>query len=296
MKLFKLSAIALALVSASAFAAPSVDANLELDNQFHNNGGGATQSGRVELNIGQKFGTDAFVQGKASFLAKRNGAAATDDMWIKFGTSTASIQLGAFEAADLFPLGNDTQLKTADGAGYRASALRGRNVSGNANNNALHAAVGFNLSPAISAELGLIETKTGYKGIRPTIKTSLGMFSVGAGFEMIKDNMGGSDTGFGLTAGFKLAGGDINANFAKLDAAKSIGLNGTFGPLGLGYVQDKGTVGGTSAGSVKTLYAAYKMSLMGIPGAFVTPAVSTSKATGVSGSVNGLNVRFNYGF
>ena len=56
-----------ALISAPAFAAVGFDANVELDTKYQNNGRGASQSGRVELNAFSK--TDkggGFVAGRAS--------------------------------------------------------------------------------------------------------------------------------------------------------------------------------------------------------------------------------------
>jgi hypothetical protein len=85
---------------------------------------------------------------------------------------------------------------------------------------------------------------------------------------------------------------NINANVAKnsdLDAS-SFGLNATIGAAGVGMVQDK-----KDENKVTTYYAAYTFPLMGVKGASITPAFSSSKATGVD-NLNAFKVRLNYAF
>jgi hypothetical protein len=55
-------------------------------------------------------------------------------------------------------------------------------------------------------------------------------------------------------------------------------------------VQDK-----TGANKATTYYAAYSFPLLGVKGATITPALSTSKATGVD-NLNAFKVRLNYAF
>jgi Porin-like glycoporin RafY len=313
MKLFKLSAIATALIAATAAqAATNVNTNVEIDNVAITDQG-LTQYGRIEFNLDSKQGKDNFVSGKGSLIGNRAGGVSIDDMWIQFGNSMANAKLGRFQAQNLFPLtdsptiiaNSDTGIIVAKIAGaatgYQADVLRGRDTSGSSN--PFHATVGLNLTPNLTAEIGLLEHKLNttnqVKGFRPAITATYDNFKLGAGVEAITYNNAANvrttSTGLGLTAGFKIAGASINANYASIKIVNiqnsSIGLNGTFGSAGVGFVQDK-TDGMTS---VSTAYAAYTMPLFGIAGASVTPIVSTSKATGFS-NVNGLNVRLRYEF
>lgn len=79
-------AAAVLAVGSSAFAAPNFDANIEFDNTYRSGSAvkavekGLGQSGRVELNASGKAGTNMFVAARASFLAKKDGTAVTDDM------------------------------------------------------------------------------------------------------------------------------------------------------------------------------------------------------------------------
>ena len=64
-----------------------------------------------------------------------------------------------------------------------------------------------------------------------------------------------------------------------------------YGAAGVGYVQDK-----TAATTVDTFYAAYSFPLLGVKGASITPAISTSSGgTGVA-DTTALRVRLNYQF
>ena len=118
------AAAAVLALGSSAFAV-TFDANLELDNTYRNGSyvgtadQGLSQGGRVEMNAAGKAGANLFVAGRASFLAKKDGTAGTDDMWVQFGSATSALKLGRFEAADLFPLVGDTLINHA-GAVYVA--------------------------------------------------------------------------------------------------------------------------------------------------------------------------------
>jgi hypothetical protein len=313
MKLFKLTAIATALIAASAAqAATNVSTNIEMNNLWVTDLG-LTQTGRVEVNLDSKQGKDYTVSAKASLIAKHNGVAATDDMWIQLGNASGALKLGLFEAANLFPLsandkgagfgGENVLYKAAGANGYYANALRGRDVAG-AMSNSFHGALTGNFGP-VGVELGLVESKNkasfdNVKGVRPVLTGELGMFKISAGVEATKSFNGTtlvttSTNGFGITGGFKLAEGQFNVNYASVKSGtvknNSFGLNGTFGPLVAGVVADKQT----SKPTATTVYASYTMSLFGIPGASVTPALSYSKASGVD-AVTAANVRLNYAF
>ncbi len=293
-RFIKLSAVMAAIIAAPAFAAPCIDANLELDNKAQGQGRGMSQGGRVEANISGKAGDDnGFVAGRASLLLKSDGTAGTDDMWGQIGTKTAAVKFGRFEAADLFPMGKDVYVDDAGGAGgYRANKLRGR-----FDGNPAHFALTVNAGPA-AFELGVAESKaTGeVKGVRPAVTFAAGPATVKLGLEESQTVGGSKYSGFGATVNLGLGGASVNVNAAsgkdKTSNVKSssFGVNATFGAAGVGYVSDK-TDG---APTESTIYAAYSIPLWNT-GATLTPAISSSRATGLQ-SKSGVAVRVNYAF
>ena len=161
-----------ALFATPAFAAASFDANIELDTDYRNAGRGAAQGGRVELNAAGKAGTDGFVAGRASFLAKKDSTTAVDDMWVQFGNASGDIKLGRFEAADLFPLGKDVMVEDNDkldaADGFRANKFRGRTSSA-------HAALNLNVGGGLGFELGVMADKKN-TGVRPVVSFGMSGF------------------------------------------------------------------------------------------------------------------------
>jgi hypothetical protein len=244
---------------------------------------------------------DKFVRAKGTLIVplsknSTDDEVTVDDAWIQFGNKSVDLKLGRQEAADLFPLGKDVVVAAAlADHGYRANSLRGRFKDG-----AIHFVAGFNAAPGLRAELGVVSNKNGSnaieQGLRPTIVYSAGALTLRAGYESFKNqNAAGSTTGYGLSAGFALSkDSSMNANYAKSsDLNKSsFGLNATFGPAGVGYIQDKN---GTTNTKVNTVYAAYSFPLMGIKGATITPAISHSTGTGVE-NLTAVRVRLNYAF
>jgi hypothetical protein len=129
-------ATALTAMASSAVAALTFDTNIGLDGIYNSGSGlasttlgavqiGMDQTGRLELNIAQKAGSEYFVAGRATLLAQKNGIASNDDLWAQLGTNVASIKLGRFEATDLFPVPQDTVVNHA-GTVYLANLLHGR--------------------------------------------------------------------------------------------------------------------------------------------------------------------------
>jgi hypothetical protein len=305
----KLSALALTSALGAGAHAAEFNANIEFDNTYLNQDRGLSQGGRVELNALGKFSKDRFVSAKASYLAKRDGTTAVDDMWVQAGSSTADVKLGRFEAADLFPIPRDALVLYANGDGqsfvYRSNALRGR--FGNANNGQgyFHGAATLNMGGSLSFELGVVETKAvDTKGLRPVLTYASGPVTVKLGAEAIKwAGTGRSETGVGLSGAYDISGvKPILSVAAAKDGAgrkmQSYGLivDTSFG-LTVGYIH------GTTempAGDYKTetFYAAYTMPLFDITGASITLAASTSKAGGlnVSRDESGAKVRINYAF
>lgn len=308
-RFFKLSAVVAAVVvAAPAFAAASMDANLELDTKYGNKSSsvqdGVSQSGRVEFNVaGKAGGANGFVAGRASLLLQKTGGAATDDMWGQIGTSFADVKFGRFEAVELFAVGKDVYVEDDNGLNHaRTNELRGRFGS-----NPAHLALTVNAAPGVSFELGMVETKAigEIKGVRPNVTFAAGPLSVKLGLESGKFNVvtGAPSvkfTGYGGVVSMPLAGGSVNLNFAqrtdKVAGAAdvkhtAVGVMGIFGPAGVAFIADKD-------GDVKqnTLYAAYSLPLFAT-GATITPAFSYSKSKqDVDGTATGVAVRVNYAF
>jgi hypothetical protein len=293
-------------VSGSAIAAVAMDANIELDNT-HRSGSavaagdkGLSQSGRVELNASGKAGTKMFVAGKAAFLAKKDGGVAADDMWIQVGSAGGDIKLGRFEAADLFPIAQDTVVNHA-GNVYGTNALRGRKDMSQ-----FHAAGTLNLGSGLALELGVVENKTAAKGLRPVVSFASGALTARVGIESGKYASGNKFSGFGATAGYNFGAFTLTGNFAKGETDTTSSRNGqnamavtaAMGPLALGIITAK-TEAAVRDDKVRTMYASYSMPLFDIKGASITPALSSSTGktgAGVETKENALRVRLNYAF
>jgi Porin-like glycoporin RafY len=317
----KLTAVAAAVLLATpAFAAMTTDANLELDSTYGNLSRGATQGGRVEFNVAGKAGDDnGFVAGRGTLLIKKDGTAATDDMWGQFGTGMASLKLGRFEAADMFPAGKDVLVEGGAEAtgGYHAQTLRGR-MGGDL----FHGAVMINPGSGVGVEIGIVESKGAgnTKGIRPVVSFAAGPVSVKLGLESGQTNAtpgveAQKFSGFGVTVGGAFEGVGFNVNLASgkkksyIDSTgatpvtvaetkgTSFGANATFGPAGVGLVSDSSKQAGVKSKDF-VIYAAYSIPLFNT-GATLTPAVShqTGKVGGVSNkSATSVRARLNYTF
>lgn len=300
---FKLAAIAAAtLIAAPAFAAATMDANLELDTKYGNQSRGISQSGRVEFNVAGKAGGDAgFVAGRASALLFKDGTAGVDDMWGQIGTSVADVKFGRFEAADLYPVGKDVYVEDGGTGAIGLGHARTNELRGRFGGNPAHLALTVNAVPGVSVEIGIVESKTAGtpKGVRPAVSFNAGPVAVKLGMETGKIAASGTDkfTGFGGTAGLNVMGGTVNLNFAsrtdKLVGGDqkhtSFGLVGVFGAAGVAYINDK-----DNGVKQNTLYVAYSLPLFAT-GATITPALSTSKAKGGTSATGGA-VRVNYAF
>ncbi|MDT8992952.1 carbohydrate porin [Curvibacter sp. APW13] len=306
------STAAVLCLCGSAFAAPAIDANIELDNTSRDGtyvaaaDKGLTQSGRLELNVANKAGADAFVAGRATFLSKKDGTVATDDMWIQLGNASTDVKLGRFEAADLFPLAGDTLVNHA-GTVYGANTLRGRKAS-----DVFHAATTFNLGSGLAFELGLISTTTTNlsgataRGLRPVLSYTSGPLAAKLGLEQGEYNSGNKVSGFGLTVGYDFGAFKLTGNYAqgKQDATiddtqSAYALTVAVGGLSVGAISAKNDATGGDT-RVQTGYVSYSMPLFGIKGATITPAVSVSKAADSVANTNkeetAFRVRLHYDF
>lgn len=298
---FKLAATAALCATAfSAQAQITMDANLELDTTYQNKVAAPASNardsdlnmgGRVEFNVGAKATNgDAFVAGRASLLLKKDGDTGTDDMWVQFGNAGMDVKMGRFEGMDLFPLGKDVYVEGTGYGGYHANKLRGR-----FGKDTVHIAPAFNAGPA-RIEVGVIYSKEAgeARGVRPAVSFGSGPLTVRVGVESVKV-VGGSESnnGFGASLGYALGkDASMNLNFAKMEDDKSVGLNATFGPAGVGLILDKGANGAKNT----SFYAAYSLPLMGVKGATITPALSFAKGGSGSKNQTGARVRINYSF
>lgn len=293
----------------TAFAA-TFDANIELDNTYRSGSAvaaadeGLSQSGRVEMNASGKAGANMFVAGKAAFLAKKDGTVSTDDMWIQVGSTGGDVKLGRFEAADMFPLAQDTLINHA-GNVYGTNALRGRK-----DGSQFHAAGTLNLGAGLSLELGVVENNSSTpgiaKGVRPVLTYAVGPLTARVGFESGKYNgTGNSLSGAGATVGYDFGGFKLTGNLAsgKTDAAtrnnqSALALTAAVGGLVVGVISGK-TEAAVGDDKVQTVYASYKMPLFDIKGASITPGLSSSigkTAAGVETKEDSLRIRLNYVF
>ncbi len=304
-----------ALMSLGMAAHAEFNANIEFDNTWFNNGGGLSQSGRVELNAVGKLSPKYFVAGKASFLATKSGGTATDDLWVQFGSAAADLKLGRFEAANLFPRQRDTLVPYAGFVPYLGETLRGRGFvsSGdgipqppNGGENAFHAAGTFNAGSGLSFELGVVGGRSGStalnRGVRPVITYAAGPLFVSAGIEAVKYANTERENGVSGTVGYTFGDYTINVNAAAIKdsvggKAKSAGLVLSSAGLGGGLIYgDHETAGGKE--KVGTAYVTYSFPLLDIKGATITPALAFSKAGGVSTAedIKAARVRINYAF
>lgn len=309
------SAAALLALATAASAAPTIDANIELDSTYNSGSAlksttpgqdktGMDQSGRLELNISQKAGNEYFVAGRATFLAQKGGGAGTDDLWAQLGSNSASIKLGRFEAADLFPVPQDTVVNHA-GTVYYANFLRGRTDK-------FHAAGIFTPSGALNFELGLIDATdsalgtTGVKGARPVVTYASGPLTLKLGAEFGKYLSGRNVDGIGANVGYTAGLVGLNFNFAqgKQDAAtdnklSSFGVNAQYGPFFAGYIAAKNEQAGGD-NQIQTIHASYNIPIFGVKGASITPAISHSSnkdsVLNKTTDVDAIRVRVHYDF
>ena len=304
---------ALLSLGGTAFAV-TYDSNIEFDNTYRSGSAvtaagantGLSQGGRVEFNGSGKAGADMFVTGRATLLAKQDGTAATDDMWIQVGSAKGDIKLGRFEAADLFPIVGDTLVNHAGGV-YYSNAMRGRGAV--SSSNPFHAAGTINLGNGLSLEVGVMQSKVvgDVSGVRPVLSYASGNLNLSIGLEAGKYQGTDNDvSGVGATVGYNFGAFKLTGNMAsgKTDAASNnsksaYALTVSAGGLSAGLI-----AGTTDAASgqdkVQTGYLAYNMPLFDIKGASVTPAISTStlknSTTGTDLQENAFRVRLNYAF
>lgn len=318
----KIAAAAAVAIAAPAFAAATIDANIESDNIFTKTTGkkssGLIQAGRIEVNVaGRAEGTGgSFVAARGTLLMKKDGSTGLDDGWVQFGNASADLKLGRFEAADLYPVGADA-LRQPIGL-YQANNLRGRL------GDRFHGAANFNLGNGLSAELGYVgknsqagvdsadPTKlTGYTGFRPVLTYSAGDLTARVGFETGKVgtgvNAGESFSGLGLTAtapvGPAKLTGAITSGTEKVAGSDDLKKTALLvsAEVGAGFIALE--TGKNKQGSASTkllsVYGAYVIPLMDIKGASLIPAFGVGEqkpdgGTKTKYTAAGVRVRYDF--
>ena len=303
--LFALSASGIAMSAESKFTFGG-DVELDLtgaDDDSTSFGHG----GRIKLNaVGKVTGDNYYIKGVAQPLVPFNGdSLGIDDAYLQIGRDAWDLQMGRFEAVNLFPLGKDTLISHAGGVNvYAAGDARGRQ------DDAFHSALHLGNTSPLKLELGTMISKQGddkFTAVRPALTYTMGGMTLHAGIEKISSETDGVEddkSGYGLGATAALGGGSLSASLAKGDSdispdVTSIAVNYTKGPWGVGFVNSKEDADGGASPKVNTLYGAYTMPIFNDKNASVTFAASTSKAKNVTATndkVNAARVRFNYTF
>ncbi|KZN14728.1 carbohydrate porin [Marinomonas sp. TW1] len=314
------SALFSSLLSAGVVAAPSFDANFELNTDVIDKEVGDTtylQTGRVELNsYGKHTSGDNFIEGKGTIELKVNGTSGIADAYLKIGNANIDVQLGRFEATNLFPKGKDVVVENAGGVSvYEAKKVRGR-TSDDGGQIAIH----MNASEAVQFELGTIygagnsdnatgDNTTSIAGIRPIITFKAGSATITAGYESVDYELTNgsnvSQSGFALAANFDVSGANVNLAVTQMEddntdeEVSSMTANMTYDNFGLGIITSN-VDDGANDPSVTTLYTAYTMPVFDIDNASMTLAASYSTADDVAAGVNdkvlATRLRFNYTF
>lgn len=271
------------------------------------------QGGRVEVNVtGEHTMGDYFVRGKGSAILKKNSAGDTDDMWFQFGSSAWDVQMGRYEAINLFPLGKDTVVVHVPGVTvYEANRGRGR-IGGDDGQISLriHPSDGFAF--AVDTVYGDStfggDGQTLFSVIRPSVTFGAGGFTVTIGAESVDAENAGvtvaDASGFAVTANFNAGGADINLNVATLDdkvanvETTTLGANAIIGPFGIGWIHSEDDTAGSGDPSLDSIYAAYTVPLFDIKRATLTYAIahSTADDVGADDSTTAFRLRVNYSF
>ena len=302
-----------------ASAAPTFDADIEMNtDQVNEDTGGTTfdQNGRVALYVSDtKTSGDNFITAKGAVLISTDGTTSVDDSFIQIGNSGFDVQLGSFEAINLFPLGKDTMVEHAgDVSVYQGSLARGR-----AGDDGGQIAINVTSSDSLSFQVNTIygdddsdgDDKTAFAGIRPTLTYTGDSVTLSAGFEQVKYNGDTSSSdvnksGIALTANFDLGDANLNVSYASMDddeadqTVTSYSANMTQGDFGAGIIASSEDNASGVDPSVLTTYVAYTLPVFDINDATVTLAGSYSSADDVDTDTNdqtlATRVRFNYTF
>lgn len=316
----KLLATAIALcLSGAAYAAPTVTAKIEINTDVTDLSSNAEttfdQGGHVELGVESKKSVgDRFVKAKGAIRLFTDDGTSTRDVYLQAGDAGWDVKIGRFEAAKLFPMGQDMIVADAGRSLYKAAAARGR-VSDTGGQVALT----FKASDAVSVELGTVvadvddsgDQTNAITGLRPVVTFNGDGIKVMAGLESVSyDTSSTSDvsmTGFGLNTSFNVGDAAINLAYTAQDSetngvtdkeTSTYLANATIGTFGIGVVFQNEDNSGVET-DMTSLYAAYTMPLMDIEGASIGFGASVASAeTAGSADVDEtqFRVRLKYAF
>jgi hypothetical protein len=195
------SVFTLAMLFSPVQADIGISGDLEIDTAYTtkstDNGSDETEydlGGRIKVvPTARTESGNLYMEAVAQILAKTDGTAAVDDAYGKIGTSVFDVQIGRYEAWNLFDKSNDMLIADAPtGAGrYEANHARGR-IDG-AGQLALHVLPGeaFGLEVGFvygqdSEDLGYVgDTDANWVGFRPVILSTFGPVEVSAGADML---------------------------------------------------------------------------------------------------------------
>ncbi|MDN3702289.1 carbohydrate porin [Vibrio artabrorum] len=315
MKAVKLSLLTSSIILASS----SYAAGTTLD---YAKGGQVTFSGDVELNFNARKtdtenglkvtdpGTSFNQDGRISFAVEgektlgsntlsfkfnptynTEGEVGVDDVWLNLSRNNTDFKVGRFEAADLFPKGQDIFVNNAGDAAdnsiltpnfylYEMKEGRGRaKEAGQIMITQYFENITVEVSTVFGKRSDIADiTKTTIDDslyVRPVVTYTNEGFTISGGMEaqVLSDTIvvNGKDIGkrigFGVTTGYSTDNFSVLANYAQMNAEdetdRSIGVNTTVYGFGLGYIKgindvNKNGILNRPSGSLDTFYTSYE--------------------------------------
>lgn len=303
--------LAILMAGATAQAEVELGADVEIDVDAVSNRDGGTeadydQGGRVKAYVSGKHESDfGYVSGVGQLILGKNGSTGVDDAYVRLGNGAWGVQMGRFEAIEVFSKGTDTVHNLIGSTNfYQGSAARGRK------DDAGQIMMDYTPNDKMRFELATIYGESDdslgdeqiFSGIRPGVKIDItDDFRVTAAYEFLED--GSTETkGFGIYARYATDAFALKANVAqgKQETGSSTdwentsyNINIESGAFGLGFTQSDDD-GGDSA---STFYGRYYMpNLMGVKNAAGSLGFSAAKADSVTEDEFAVRYRVNYTF
>lgn len=242
------------------------------------------QNGRLLIGVSglRQLNDSYYISTHGEILMHISSGIDADDAWIAMGKENDwEVKLGRFEAYDMYPVGQDTNLEfadtkfAADGVDvYRTKDARGRSNNGQINLSKTVGANYFELStnfmPEKEAALadGSDTPDSNAVFLRPVASFGLGesfRLAVAAEINATGDNEDKDQdfTGYGATFNYSADMLSINVNYAYRDFDSkdrddmSAAINAQYDNLFAGYIYAKNDDSGTKRES-DTYYASYK--------------------------------------
>ena len=283
--------------------------DIEVDtNYLSNNAGGSdddsNMGGRVKLTASGMHESDrGYISGVGQVVLAKDGNASVDDMYVRFGSDNFGIQIGRFEATDLFSEGTDAAHSIIGSTNYyHASAARGRTSdTGQIMFDTTAGNVKFELATIWGESAGATDEKS-IAGVRPAVVwDATDDLRVTLGYESV-DNSGSEITGFGLYVRYATDAFALKLNYASGEQESngtidwentSYNINLESGNFGIGYTSTEDE-GGDSA---TALYGRYLIpSFMGVDNASASINIGVSGADSLANDQTLVKFRINYTF